>query len=316
MNGRTETASEPDPLRLRADDDAAGARLDAYLARRLPQYSRSRLQEWIRAGRVHVDGTVERSNHRLSGGETLEVRPAAPQPATLEPADIPLDILHRDDDLLVLNKAAGMVVHPGSGTRATTLVHALLGLGETLSGVGGPERPGIVHRLDKGTSGLLVAAKTDLAHRGLAEQFRAHSVDREYLALVRGSPRASGGSIDSAIGRHPTDRKRFSTRVRSGRAAVTHWQVERRLSGFALLRVRLETGRTHQIRVHLASAGLPVVGDPVYGGGRAVARELGLGRQALHAALLGFEHPVSGERLRFRSPLPADLGGVLAGLEK
>jgi 23S rRNA pseudouridine1911/1915/1917 synthase len=173
-------------------------------------------------------------------------------------------------------------------------------------------RPGIVHRLDKDTSGLLVVAKSDLAHRSLGAQFKAHSVEREYLALVRGSPRAEQGSIEAPIGRHPTDRKRFSTRARSGRHAVTHWRVEQRLAGLTLLRVSLETGRTHQIRVHLASAGLPVAGDPVYGRGRALGRELGLARQALHAAVLGFDHPTRGERVRFVSTLPEDLSRVIA----
>ena len=294
----------------------AGRRLDAALAELEPELSRSQVRRLIDAGDVTVDDARAKPSYRLREGDRIAGAVPEPEPSRLLPEPIPLEIAFEDTALIVVDKPAGLVVHPAAGHRGGTLVNALLYHCPALSGVGGVVRPGIVHRLDKGTSGLLVAAKTDLAHRGLAEQFRAHSVDREYLALVRGSPRASSGSIDSAIGRHPTDRKRFSTRVRRGRAAVTHWQVERRLSGFALLRVRLETGRTHQIRVHLASAGLPVVGDPVYGGGRAVARELGLGRQALHAALLGFAHPVSGERLRFRSPLPADLGRVLAGLAK
>jgi 23S rRNA pseudouridine1911/1915/1917 synthase len=194
-------------------------------------------------------------------------------------------------------------------------VNALLHhCGASLSGIGGVLRPGIVHRLDKGTSGLLVAAKNDAAHRHLAAQFKRHSVDREYRALVRGAPGEDAGSIVAPIGRHPTDRKKFSTRTRSGREAVTHWRVERRMGALSLLRVRLETGRTHQIRVHLASVGLPVAGDPVYGGGRSVTRELGLQRQALHAARLGFEHPRSGERLAFDSPLPADLARVIGEL--
>ncbi len=316
-------ASGPDPLRLQAADDAAGARLDAYLAGRLPQYSRSRLQGWIRAGRVMVDGKAERSNHRLSGGETLEVRPAASEPATLEPADIPLDILHRDDDLLVLNKAAGMVVHPGSGTRATTLVHALLGLGETLSGVGGPERPGIVHRLDKGTSGLMVVARTDHAHRALSDAFRARTVEKEYRALCWGVPRDEEGFIDLPLGRDPRHRTTMSGRGRKLREARTRYRILNRYTGFALLSLILETGRTHQIRAHLKSLGHPVVGDDDYGGGgwRALREpELrdALGdfdRLALHAYRLAFRHPSTGERLEFVAPLPETFAHLVQLLE-
>jgi 23S rRNA pseudouridine1911/1915/1917 synthase len=224
-------------------------------------------------------------------------------------------VRYEDDHLIVVDKPAGLVVHPSAGHRTGTLVHALLHHCRDLSGIGGVLRPGIVHRLDKGTSGLLVAAKSDPAHRHLAAQFKAHSIEREYLALVRGEPGAESGSIDAPIGRHPSDRKRLSTRGKRGRPAVTHWRVEVRYRGLTLLRVRLETGRTHQVRVHLASAGLPVAGDPVYGGGRKVTRSLGLERQALHAARLGFEHPVSGERMSFESPLPADLHRAIVGLE-
>ncbi len=316
-------STEPEPLRLQAAEEAAGARLDAYLARSLPQYSRSRLQEWIRAGRVMVDGKVERSNHRLSGGETLEVRPAVSEPATLEPAHIPLDILHRDDDLLVLNKAAGMVVHPGSGTRATTLVHALLGMGETLSGVGGPERPGIVHRLDKGTSGLMVVARTDRAHRALSDAFRDRTVEKEYRALCWGVPRDEEGNIDLPLGRDPRRRTMMSGRGRKLREARTRYRILSRYTGFALLSLILETGRTHQIRAHLKSLGHPVVGDDDYGGGgwRAL-REPELrdaladfDRLALHAYRLAFRHPITGERLEFVAPLPERFAHLVQLLE-
>jgi 23S rRNA pseudouridine1911/1915/1917 synthase len=227
-------------------------------------------------------------------------------------------VVFEDAWLLVVNKPAGLVVHPAAGHRSGTLVHALLHHCDDLSGIGGVRRPGIVHRLDKGTSGLLAVAKSDASHRALQAQFAAHSIDREYLALVRGVPRTERGSIDAPIGRLRADPKRFTThrgRLRSARSARTHWSLECRFRELTLLRVRLETGRTHQIRVHLASIGLPIAGDPVYGGGRRVARELGLERQALHAAVLGFEHPATAERLRFEAPLPEDLRRVLARLE-
>jgi len=215
----------------------------------------------------------------------------------------------------VIDKPAGLVVHPAPGHARGTLVHALLHHCEQLSGIGGVERPGIVHRLDKGTSGLLVVAKDDPAHRGLAEQFRVHRIGREYQAIARGRPRADQGEIDASIGRHPRDGKRFSTRsARRSREARTRWKVAERARDHALLRVRPQTGRTHQIRVHLASIGLPILGDPLYGGGRSSGA--GLARQALHAAVLVFEHPLTGERLRFESKLPDDIARVWAELPR
>ena len=301
---------------FRVSSELAGTRLDRALAGKFPELSRAQLRRMIELGSVEVAGAAVKPAYRLRGGQdvrgTLE---EAPVESPLTPEAIPLQVVFEDADLIVVDKPAGLVVHPAAGHRTGTLVHALLHHCDTLSGVGGVLRPGIVHRLDKGTSGLLVAALGDHAHRGLARQFKAHSIDREYLALVRGAPRAESGSIDSPIGRHPVDRKRFSTHARRSRSAVTHWRVERRLASMTLLRVRLETGRTHQIRVHLASVGLPVAGDPVYGGGRRASRELGLDRQALHAARLGFVHPRSGETLAFESPLPRDLASVLAALE-
>jgi 23S rRNA pseudouridine1911/1915/1917 synthase len=301
-------------FRFEVDASLAGQRLDRALADRLSELSRAQLQRMIEAGDVTVSGRRAKVSHRLRAAEIVEGRVPEPVPADhLEAEAIPLSVAFEDADLVVIDKPPGLVVHPGAGHRRGTLVNALLHhCGDSLSGIGGVLRPGIVHRLDKGTSGLLVAAKHDAAHRHLAAQFKAHSIDREYQALVRGSPGADSGSIDAPIGRHPSDRKKFSTRARSGREAVTHWRVERRLGPLTLLRVRLETGRTHQIRVHLASVGLPVAGDPVYGGGRAVTRALGLERQALHAARLGFEHPRSHERLAFESPLPPDLAPVIA----
>ncbi len=294
--------------------ELAGSRLDSAVALRQPDLSRSRIRRLIEAGQITVSQARVKVAYRLRPGDRVEGQVPAPEPLVLRPEAIPLDVVYQDASLVVVNKPAGMVVHPAAGQRSGTLVHALLHHCRDLSGIGGVLRPGIVHRLDKGTSGLLVVAKSDAAHRALAAQFKCHSVDREYLALVRGAPKREYGSVDAAIGRHPQDRKRFSTRARSGRRAVTHWSVEQRFRGLTLLRVRLETGRTHQIRVHLASIGLPVAGDPVYGGGRVVSRVLGLERQALHAAILGFEPPDAGTRLRFESPLPRDLCDVIAGL--
>ncbi len=285
-------------------------RLDVALSTRRPELSRSQIRRLIDRGEVRVGGVLVKPAYRLRSGDRIEGRIPEPEPDRLEPEAIPLDVVYEDPHLIVIDKPAGMVVHPAAGHRRGTLVHALLHHCRDLSGIGGVLRPGIVHRLDKLTSGLLVCAKHDAAHRSLAAQLKAHTVDREYLAFVRGAPRAESGSVEAPIGRHPTNRKRFSTRARSGRSATTHWSVERRLDGLTLLRVRLETGRTHQIRGHLASIGLPVAGDPVYGGGRRTIRALGLERQALHAVVLGFDHPLSRERLRFESSLPPDLAAL------
>ena len=295
--------------------DLEGKRLDTALAALESALSRAQVRRLIEGGHVRVSDEQVKPAYRLRRGERIEGCVPEPVEPELAPEPIPLEIVFEDDDLIVVDKPAGLVVHPAAGVRSGTLVNALLYHCVGLSGVGGVRRPGIVHRLDKGTSGLLVAAKNDLAHNTLARQFKEHSIEREYLALVRGQPGAQRGSIDAAIGRHPSDRKRFSTRVRTGRTAVTHWAVERRLRDLTLLRLRLETGRTHQIRVHLASIGLPVLGDPVYGGGRKGAPESGLRRQALHAVQLGFEHPRTRERMRFTSRLPEDLARVIESLE-
>ena len=294
--------------------DLAGKRLDVALARLEPTLSRAQVQRLIEQGQVRVAGALAKPAHKLRAGERIEGRVPAPVPAELLAQEIPLAILYEDADLVVVDKPAGMVVHPAAGHAQGTLVNALLHHCRDLSGVGGELRPGIVHRIDKDTSGVLVVAKHDRAHRELAAQWKAHSIDREYLAFVRGVPRGESGTVDAPIGRHPTDRKRMSTRARVARGAVTHWRVEERLSGATLLRVRLETGRTHQIRVHMASIALPLLGDPVYGGGRALPASCGLARQALHATLLGFTHPISGARVRFESPLPADLRALLEAL--
>ncbi len=300
----------------------AGQRLDAWLARRLTSLSRSRLQALIEAGRVSLDGHPARAAVRVKAGQAALVRVPPPEPAEPQPEDIPLRLVFEDASLVVLDKPAGLVVHPGAGAAAGTLVNALLARVRDLSGVGGVLRPGIVHRLDKGTSGLLVVAKNDDAHRALARQFASRTVEKEYLALVHGVPARAEGEIDAPIGRDPVHRRRMSVRAPRGREARTSWSVAERFDGAALLRVRIHTGRTHQIRVHLASIGHPVTGDPVYGGARTpssrrpAARDaLGsLARPALHAARLAFTHPGSGARLSFEAPLPADLAGVIDAL--
>jgi len=302
-------------IAFQIDAELEGKRIDTLIADAVPELSRARAQRLIESDAVRVAGRPAKASQRGRLGDDVEVVVPDPVASPLLPEAIPLTVLHEDRDVIVIDKPAGLVVHPAVGHRDGTLVNALLHHCQDLSGIGGVLRPGIVHRLDKGTSGVLVCAKNDEAHRVLAAQFKLHSVDREYLALVRGSPNADSGEIDAPIGRHPTDRKKFSTRARTGREAFTEWRVERRLPTLTLLRVRLRTGRTHQIRVHLAASGLPVLGDPVYGGGRALAKAFGLERQALHAAVLGFDHPGSAERCRFESGLPADLQAVLEAAE-
>lgn len=297
----------PGGLAFTVEEGAAGQRVDAALAA-LADVSRSQIKRWLDEGRVRVGGRAVRASRLLALGETIEARPLEPVALSLDAEAIPLVVLFEDADLIVIDKPAGLVVHPAPGHPKGTLVNALLHhcRGE-LAGIGGVLRPGIVHRLDRGTSGVLVAAKTDLAHRGLAEQFARHSIERIYRTFVRGLPRASAGRIDRPIGRHPEDRQRMSVRTRAGRPSATRWRVlgRDRAQGISALEIRPETGRTHQIRVHLASAGLPVVGDVVYG--RARGDEAVLGRPALHAAHLGFDHPRSGARLGFDAPLPPDL---------
>jgi 23S rRNA pseudouridine1911/1915/1917 synthase len=302
-----------------------GLRLDKFLA--VPGLSRSRLKVLIETGHVRRNGaTISEASHPVKTGESWEVRVPPPVPAEPVAQDLPLSIVHEDEDLIVIDKPAGLVVHPAAGNPDGTLVNALIAhCGASLRGVGGVARPGIVHRIDKDTSGLLVVAKHDAAHAGLAAQFADHSVERLYTAFCWGLPSPLSGRIEGAIGRDAGNRKRMAVVKGGGKAAVTHYRV---VQGFgtaaARLELRLETGRTHQIRVHLTHMGHPLLGDPVYGrptqARRAslapAARDLAatLNRQALHAATLGFEHPVKGGFLRFESPLPADLailGGAL-----
>ena len=306
------------------DEAGAGERLDRWLAAVMPDLSRARLQAIITAGGVLVDGRVARPSVRLKTGQAISVRLPAPQPAVPLPEDIPLSVIYEDAHLLVVDKPAGLVVHPGAGRATGTLVNALLHRIRDLSGIGGVVRPGIVHRLDRGTSGLLVVAKDDASHLALSRQFAGRTVEKEYLAVVLGVPRAAAGTIDVPIGRDPVHRKRMSARAPRGRAARSTYRVVEALDGAALLRVRIATGRTHQIRVHLAAVGHPVAGDPTYGGQRRPASRRpearaaleALSRPALHAAHLAFSHPASGERVSFSSPLPADLEVLLAALRE
>jgi 23S rRNA pseudouridine1911/1915/1917 synthase len=291
----------------------AGARVDLALAA-ITGISRSQARRWIEEGLVRVNQRACRPSQRVELGDALETDPPEPLPSPLAPEPIALRVLFEDADVLVLDKPAGLVVHPAPGHASGTLVNALLHHCADLAGVGGVLRPGIVHRLDRGTSGVLVVAKNDAAHRALAEQFRDHTIERIYRALVRGVPAEDSGRVDRAIGRHPRDRKRMSVHAKVSREASTAWRVLARYpkSARSWLEVRPETGRTHQIRVHLASAGLPIAGDPVYGRSRGGAHEPA--RTALHAAVLGFQHPRSAERLRFEAELPADLASLLAAL--
>ena len=305
----------PTSRSLKVEGSEAGARLDAWIARQLPDLSRARVQALMAEGGVRVGGRPARPSVRLRGGEEVTVEVPDPVAAVPGPEDLPLAIVHDDARLLVVDKAAGMTVHPGAGRLSGTLVNALLHHVRGLSGIGGVLRPGIVHRLDRGTSGLMVVAKDDETHRALAAQFEGRTVEKEYLAVVHGVPRAKQGVMDAAIGRDPVHRKKMSVRAPRGRVARSVYTVVEPLDGAALLRVRIHTGRTHQIRVHLASIGHPVAGDATYGGKRtpssrrAQARAAleSLSRPALHAAMLAFTHPATGARLRFESPLPPDL---------
>ena len=298
------------------------------IAGAISELSRAQAQRLIEEGRVTVHGAVAAKSLRVRQGDAIEVVVPPPEPLEVEPEPIPLVILFEDPELIVIDKPAGMVVHPAAGHARGTLVNALLFHCKDLSGIGGVMRPGIVHRLDKDTSGVMVATKTDRAHAAITAAFAAKSrgeelgpgkgIDRTYLAITSPAPPAATGTLRTTYGRHPVHRKKFSSKV-AGKSAVTHWQIVERLHEAALVRFRLETGRTHQIRVHASDHGWALVGDPVYGHKPRAARlaEVAkvLGRQALHASTLAFEHPVSGERLTFESPLPEDLQAARAALD-
>lgn len=301
-------------LKLRTSETDAGKRLDRFLREQLPDYSRTRIQEWIRAGRVRVQGRVEKSSYLLRAGEEIEVEPAPPAPVSAEPEPIPLEILYEDEDVAAVNKPAGMVVHAGAGCRSGTLVNALLHHFGRLSSLGGELRPGIVHRLDRYTSGVILVAKHDAAHRRLAEQFARREVEKVYLALVHGNVKGESGRVERPIARDPVRRIRMTARLARGRAAVTEYRVLKRFQSFTLLEVHIKTGRTHQIRTHLSASGHPVVGDRLYGAPARIAGRPALGRYFLHAWRIRFRQPLSGAEVVVEAPLPAELEGWLEGL--
>jgi len=298
----------------------SGKRLDVFIAEQENSISRSQARYAVAQGRVRVDKKSRKASYRLCAGETVAMEIPEPVPLAAQPENIPVDVLYEDPWVIVVNKPAGMVVHPACGNYSGTLVNALLYQCTTLSGIGGVIRPGIVHRLDKGTTGVLVVAKNDTAHQGLSEQFKQHSVVRRYSALVFGAMHDPSGTISSPIGRHHADRKKMSTQTRKGRNAVTHWKVLESFDTVTLLEATLETGRTHQVRVHLASIGHPVVGDEPYGGLKRLkaisSKQLqdafkAIKRPLLHAGCLQFTHPEKGALLSFEAPLPDDFVGVL-----
>ena len=289
-----------------------GERVDLLLARSLENLTRSAAQRLIEDGRVLLRGQPVKKNYKTEPGDAFSVELPAPEPASLTPQAIPLDVVYEDDDVIVVNKPKGMVVHPAPGHADGTLVNALLAhCGQTLSGIGGERRPGIVHRIDKDTSGLLIAAKNDVAHQSLAAQLKDHTLCRTYEAIVCGNVREDAGTIDAPIGRHPTDRKKMAVTQKNSRPAVTHFTVLARYRGYTHLRLRLETGRTHQIRVHLAWRGHPILGDTVYGRKKP---ELGQTSQCLHARELTFRHPRTGEAITVRCDLPEYFRDVLRKL--
>jgi 23S rRNA pseudouridine1911/1915/1917 synthase len=312
----------PEAKRISAEisPSLAGLRLDQAMVELFPEFSRSRLQTWIKAGQALVDGSALTPKHKVLGGERVELRVEVETETACEGEDIPLDIVYEDEALLIVNKTAGLVVHPAAGHRDGTLQNALLHHAPELAGV---PRAGLVHRIDKDTSGLLMVAKTLQAQKSLVDQLQARSIQREYVALVQGALTA-GGTVDEPIGRHPVDRQRFAVRP-EGKPSVTHYRVAERFEGSTLLRVKLETGRTHQIRVHMAHIHHPLVGDPVYGGRQQLpsrgAPELAavlraFRRQALHAEKLGLRHPLTGEYREWGADVPEDLRHLLDALRR
>ena len=294
--------------------DISGERLDAFLARTVENLSRSGAQKLLEEGCVLLRGKPGRKNDKLAVGDAVEVTIPEPKAVDIAPKEMALDILYEDDDVLVLNKPKGLVVHPAAGHQDDTLVNGLLyAMGDSLSGINGELRPGIVHRIDKDTSGLLAVAKNDLAHAVLASQLKDHSMARTYEAIVCGGFREDSGTVDAPIGRHPSDRKKMCVTQRNSKNAVTHWEVVRRYRGYTHVRCNLETGRTHQIRVHMAHIGHPILGDTVYGHKKP---ELGQDSQCLHAGILCFRHPRDGRPVIVHAPLPEYFQQVLEKLEK
>ena len=295
--------------------EQSGERLDAFLAANVEDLTRSAAQKLMEKGAVTIAGRPVKKNEKTAPGMVIEVELPDPEPIDVVPQDIPLDVVYEDSDVIVINKPVGLVVHPAPGHPDGTLVNALLyHCGDSLSGINGQLRPGIVHRIDRDTSGLIIAAKNDKAHLALAEQLQDHSLARVYEAVVHGNFREDEGTVDAPIGRHPIDRKKMAIDRKDGRRAVTHWTVLGRYNGFTHIQCRLETGRTHQIRVHMASIGHPLVGDPVYGGARKSLP--GLVGQALHARKLRFVHPSTQELVEVECPLPAWFEKVLRQIDK
>jgi 23S rRNA pseudouridine1911/1915/1917 synthase len=292
-------------LEFTAGESEIGERLDKYVTESLEEgaVSRTQVQEWIRNGAVMVNGRQVKPNYKLAAEDIVVIIVPEPETAVIVPEPIPLDIAYEDGDVIVINKPRGMVVHPAPGHSSGTVVNALMYHCKDLSGINGVMRPGIVHRIDKDTSGLLMAAKNDLAHSSLAAQLKEHSVTRKYIALVHGNVPHEHGTVDAPIGRDPHDRKLFTVTEKGSKHAVTHFAVMERFGDYTLLELQLETGRTHQIRVHMKYIGHPLAGDPVYGRSKTIA----LKGQALHAAVLGFDHPRTGENVQFEAPIPEDL---------
>jgi 23S rRNA pseudouridine1911/1915/1917 synthase len=312
MPFRGPTAHGDRPVQFTVTEADAGKRLDLLLHDQFPSFSRSRVQDWIRAGRVQVNGGKARSAYLVHANDRIDAEPADPPPLHAVPEAIPLSILYEDDDLVAVDKPAGMVVHAGAGVHSGTLVNALLHRFATLSGVGGALRPGIVHRLDRFTSGILLVAKNDGAHQSLASQFSGRQVEKVYLALVHGEVKQEKGRIERPIRRDPVHRTRMTARLEEGRAAWSEYQVMKRVPGFTLLEVRIGTGRTHQIRVHLSSIGHPVVGDTLYGAPARIEGRPLLGRYFLHAHRIRFHHPTTGTEILLTSPLPPELANWLS----
>ena len=292
--------------------DTAGERLDRFLARMQPELTRSHIQKLIASGDVRVDGRAQKPGYKSRGGETVTLVPPAPEATEVLPEDLPLDILYDDEDIIVVNQARGMVVHPAAGVTHGTLVNALLYHCKDLSGINGEIRPGIVHRLDKDTSGVMVCAKNDRAHVSLAEQIKEKTATRTYIAIVHGNITEEAGTIKGAIGRHPTERKQMAI-VEGGKPAVTHFRILERYGKYTLVECRLETGRTHQIRVHMTSIGHPLVGDPKYGNRKNPFQIAG---QALHSKSLDLTHPKTGERMHFEAAVPEDMMEIISSLRR
>lgn len=303
-----------EPIHLTAGSEDGGVRLDSFLAARLPDLTRSAAARLIETGRVTVNGRAPAKSFKLTGGETVAVELPDPEPIEALPQDIPLDVVYEDADVIVVNKPSGLVVHPAPGHPDGTLVNALLHhCGDSLSGVGGALRPGIVHRIDRDTSGLIIAAKNDAAHLALSAQLQDHTLARTYEAVVVGNLREETGTVDAPIGRHHTDRKKMAVTDRGGKSAVTHWEVLERFPGLTHVRCRLETGRTHQIRVHMAYIGHPIYGDTVYGAQKPVP---GLTGQCLHAVGLRFMHPRTEELVELSCPLDREFAALLEKLRR